>query len=307
MRLPRLCQGRKDAEIVQGLVLVLTLIGVLSPVSTADASAISKNFDKIKTNRIGIGDPSLDVGNLISNDSSSVDFVFPGVLGGGTSDLPYHQTVDAFNAWGVRIDDPSIPDYAADPVILYLDLGASLYTNGLIVWNSNQGDTAGTPPTDPNDLDPWGSGGSGLKRARLYYLDIQDPSWDFDTQVENGSNAWTEITSVYNDGDFNQNNTLTSPAQVRSFTEVQARAFKFVLLEGFGVDSMVKIGEDGDGNAIRKAQKIILMGELAFFQSGGPGPPTPPPGPVPEPSSLLVLVGLSSLTIGKNWISKRKR
>jgi len=305
MRLPRLCQGRKDAEIVQGLVLVLTLIGVLSPVSTADASAISKNFDKIKTNnRTGIGYPSpLDVGNLISNDSSGVDFVPPGVLGGGTSDLPYHQTVDAFNAWGVRIDDRSISDYAADPVILYLDLGASLYTNGLIVWNSNQGDTAG----NPNDPYPWGSGGSGLKRARLYYLDIQDPSWDFDTQVENGSNAWTEITSVYNDGVFNQNNTLTSPAQVRSFTEVQARAFKFVLLEGFGADSWVKIGEDSDGNAIRQAQKIILMGELAFFQSGGPGPPNPPPGPVPEPSSLLVLVGLSSLTIGKNWISKRKR
>jgi hypothetical protein len=304
MRLPRLRQGRKDAEIVQGLVLVLTLIGVLSPVSTADASAISKNFDKIKTNRTGIGYPlPLDVGNLISNDSSGGDFVAPGALGGGLADLPNHQTVDAFNSWAVRVDDPSIPDYAADPVILYLDLGASLYTDGLIVWNSNQGDTAG----DPGNPYPWGSGGSGLKRARLYYLDIQDPSWDFDSQVENGTNAWTEITSVYNDGDFNQNNTLTSPAQVRSFTEVQARAFKFVLLEGFGVDSMVKIGEDGDGNAIREAQKIILMGELAFFQSGGPGPPTPPPGPVPEPSSLLVLVGLSSLTIGKNWISKRKR
>ncbi|MFM7931834.1 MAG: hypothetical protein ACKO9Q_29340, partial [Pirellula sp.] len=209
--------------------------------------------------------------------------------------------------WGVRIDDPSITNYAADPAILYLDLGASLYTDGLIVWNSNKGDTAGTPPTDPNDTTPWGSGGSGLKRARLYYLNIQDPTWDFDNDVDNSSNAWTEITSVYDAGDFTQNNSLISPAEVRSFTEVQARAFKFVLLEGFGVDSMVKIGEGGNGDAIREAQKIILMGELAFFQSGGPSPPPPPPGPVPEPSTLLVLVGLSSLTIGKNWISKRKR
>ncbi|MFM7517127.1 MAG: PEP-CTERM sorting domain-containing protein, partial [Pirellula sp.] len=158
-----------------------------------------------------------------------------------------------------------------------------------------------------NDQYPWGSGGSGLKRAKLYYLNIQGSSWDFDNNVDDSSNVWTEITSVYTDGDFTQNNTPTSHAQVRSFTEVQARAFKFVLLEGFGVDSMVKTDEDNDGNAIREAQKIILMGELAFFQSGGPSPPPPPPGPVPEPSTLLVLVGLSSLTIGRNWISKRKR
>ncbi|MFM8261381.1 MAG: hypothetical protein ACKN9S_03815, partial [Pirellula sp.] len=218
MRLPRRCQGRKDAAIVQGLVLVMALLAGLSLTSTADAAAISKNFDKIKTNRTGIGYPApLDVGNLISNDRNGVgiDFVPPGALGGGL--LPDHETVDAFNSWGVRIDDPSIPDYAADPAILYLDLGASLYTDGLIVWNSNKGDTAGTPPTDPNDTTPWGSGGSGLKRARLYYLNIQDPTWDFDNDVDNSSNAWTEITSVYDAGDFTQNNSLISPAEVRSF------------------------------------------------------------------------------------------
>ncbi|MFM7926739.1 MAG: hypothetical protein ACKO9Q_03420, partial [Pirellula sp.] len=98
MRLPRRCQGRKDAAIVQGLVLVMALLAGLSLTLTADAAAISKNFDKIQTNRKGIGFPfELQVENLIGN-----NFVDLGTLGGGL--LPDHETVDAFNSWGVRID-----------------------------------------------------------------------------------------------------------------------------------------------------------------------------------------------------------
>lgn len=285
-------QGRKEAFCVQGLAVAFFVAVCAAQLPTAWGTVVSKNFDRIQSNRNGIGFPNPWLVDQLIQNTPAIDFVNSDgsvdpttVLGGST--LPYHQTVDPFNSWAVRIDDPSFPVYLSDPAILYLDLGKREETNGLIVWNSNQGDQTGTNYNDP------GSGGAGLKRAKLYYLDESD-SWDFDNNVMSSTLSWTPIGEF----NFNPNNSLYSPSETKPFSAVHARAFKFELLESHGAPSWVVTSLDTNGDPVAVQQQLIWLGELAFTVSGG-APPTPPLNPVPEPSSLMVFAGLAALGIRK--------
>lgn len=293
MRSLGIFQGRKEAFWLQGLVVAVLFFVYSVPSPRAIGGVVSKNFHEIQTNRNGIGFyGTWPVYQLIQN-TLGVDFVNSDgsttptpELGGPT--LPYHQTVDPYNSWAVRIDDPLIPSYLSNPATLYLDLGKREETNGLIVWNSNRGDQTGTNYNDP------GNGGAGLKKAKLYYLDESD-SWDFTNNVMSTGLGWTEIGEFT----FNQNDSLYSPSETKTFPAVNARAFKFELLESHGDKSWVVTGVDGDDNPNSfEQQELIWLGELAFTVSGG-SPPTPPLNPIPEPSSLLVFAGLSALGIRK--------